>query len=167
MFFNREDRKALDKYIGEKYAEKYLKKWTIWIRKALMDKSKRTPDTYLIKTKSGKKYKLLISHNEGSHHIKNILNVHNKIKNLELAPKILLYGKRFLLIEWIEGNYPSFSEKEFVVGLAYKLATLHKYNSRFITKKEYIEDIKKEFENIKLLPNVNIDIIKLIELKIS
>lgn len=154
VFINGKDKNIIDEFIGERYKRKYLKRWTIWIRKALMDRAKRTPDSYLIETESGKRYKLLIAYDKGAHFISDIVANHKKVRHLGCSSEILTYGKRFILVEYIDGDFPSFDDAEFVVNLAKTLAILHRVSPEQQDTSVILDNVRSDINSLEgLLKN--------------
>lgn len=141
LFFNRQDKIEIEAVVGRKFERKYLKRWTIWIRKAIMNRALRTPDTYLLKGKDNKKYKLIISYNQGSHFIESIYSNYLKICHLNFCPKLLKHNKRFLLFEYIEGKISKFDDKSFAAKLGNTLAEINKIDLEYKSKNFLMEEI--------------------------
>jgi len=106
-----------------------------------MDRTIRTPDTYLIRNNKGTKYKLIIAYDKGSHFIESIYQNYLKVSHLNCCPQLIKHNSRFLLFEYIEGEIAQFSDKNFASELGKALAEINKIGVRYESKNHLLKDI--------------------------
>ena len=121
------DKKLIQDSINSNYSIKSLKNWRSFIRKRVLKQYPITPYPYKI-TSNNKNYKLLVCENGYEFQIKDIVNNLKFIQNSDLFPKIILNSEKFILVEYVDGNFPNFKDKFFANYIAQTFAYFHKIN---------------------------------------
>ncbi len=162
FYISSQNKKIIKKMIGEEFHYFYLKRWTMRVRKLLLKKKEQTPEVFLLKTNL-RKYKLVISHEEGNQQIKKIIKNYKFIEHLNYTPKILWNNENFFISEYLEGEFANFENVNFETNLAKLLADIHKINKFYIKKNRVINDVNHYINNLKNVFNFSNDLIKSLE----
>lgn len=118
-------RSMIRKEIGQDFTIKPLKKWTVRVRKLYQQKKYKTPNPFLIYTNNSKKFKALVGPSYLNDQFENIINIQEKLKYLDISPKIVCKGPGFILAEYLNGSFPEISDNEFISKLAQTFANIH------------------------------------------
>ncbi len=95
------------------------------IRNRLKGSENRQPSVQLVITADGKKYKLLKVADKNNRHIQSILKMKSVLDSLSFVPKITWNDECNILIEFVDGVFPIFSDDYFAKCFGKSLAILH------------------------------------------
>ena len=109
---NNLDKKLIRDSINSNYKIKSLKNWRSFIRKRMLKQYPITPYPYKISANDNN-FKLLVCENGYEFQIQDIINNLKFIKNSELFPKIIFNNDKFIIVEYVDGDFPNFNDKFF------------------------------------------------------
>ena len=162
LYLSNLDIKKIENFLEEKIILKSLKNWRAFVRKKILKQYPITPFPFLVISKSTKsKYKLLLSEKNYEYQIDEIFKNNSQILNLDLSPKVLFKTDNFLLIEYIDGNFPNFEDKKFASKIGKYLAKLHSLNISLEKKDKILNNI---LDKKDIFYNHNINIEKIIKI---
>lgn len=127
---NNLDKKLIRDSINSNYKIKSLKNWRSFIRKRMLKQYPITPYPYKISANDNN-FKLLVCENGYEFQIQDIINNLKFIKNSELFPKIIFNNDKFIIVEYVDGDFPNFNDKFFANYIAETFAYFHTINLNF------------------------------------
>ena len=95
---------------------------------------------------SGRKYKILKIDDKYNKRLKLILRLKPEFDSFDFVPQIIWSDEYLILMKFIEGDFPDFTDKHFSKKFAKNLAILHKTNVGKIDKDGYLNGILKNLD---------------------
>ncbi|MDA9171055.1 aminoglycoside phosphotransferase family protein [Alphaproteobacteria bacterium] len=157
IFIDKNEKDMIKDYLKSDFDHKFLKRWTMRVRKLLLPRKDQTPEIFKL-ISNNKQYKLIITHKEGNAQISKIYKIYRMIEKLNFTPKVVLKENNFILTEFLTGKFASFSDKNFEKNLGKMLSKLHSINRKKIKKENVLKQVKDFICNIKVIINLNDDV---------